>query len=196
MASFIIRDNIERLADAGGGDLPADYRNRKALNAVGAAGADGPAAGGGVSAALAPRGHGIGVSRFLFHPQVYRADASACTCRRATYDVTWTRGPEYLSHTRTITVPEGVAEHTETFQLERWIHMKEKGFTAWTHVHGGGCTLRESGSRLRPEAMLRQAMGEDLNVASVLSGARAGITRRRSSRARSTRLHGGKPDPV
>lgn len=172
MASFIIRDNIERLADAGSGDLPDDYRNRKALNEPWARqGLTGPPL---VGVYPLPSRRVATESEypdFFFHPQVYRADGEHVYLPPGAYDVTWTRGPEYLSHTRTVTVPEGVAEHTETFQLERWIHMKEKGFYSLDHhVHGGGCSHYESPEAgVRPEAMLRQAMGEDLNVASVLS---------------------------
>jgi hypothetical protein len=169
MASFIIRDNIERLAD---GALPSDYRNSKALSD--------PGARQGLNAQPLVGVYPLPSRRvateadypdFFFHPQVYRADGEHVSLPPGTYDVTWTRGPEYLSHTRTITVPEGVSEHTETFQLERWIHMKEKGWYSLDHhVHGGGCSHYESPEAgVRPEAMLRQARGEDLNVASVLT---------------------------
>jgi len=172
MASFVIRDNVERLVDANDGGLPTDYRNSRAL-------AD-PWARQGLSAQPLVGVYPLPARRvtteadypdFFFHPQVYRADGEHVYLPPGNYDVTWTRGPEYLSHTRTITIPEGVTEHTEEFQLERWIHMKEKGWYSLDHhVHGGGCSHYESPEAgVRPEAMLRQAMGEDLNVASVLT---------------------------
>ena len=172
MASFIIRDNIERLADTNDGRLPADYRNNRALDA--------PWARQGLTAQPLVGVYPLPSRRiateseypdFFFHPQVYRADGEHVSLPPGLYDVTWTRGPEYLSHTRTITVPEGVDAHTEEFQLERWIHMREKGWYSLDHhVHGGGCSHYESPEAgVRPEAMLRQAMGEDLNVASVLT---------------------------
>jgi len=173
MASFTIRDNIERLADTGEGErLPDDYRARRALQE--------PWSRPGLTAQplvgvypLPARRAAIGAEYpdFFFHPQVYRADGEHVYLPPGDYDVTWTRGPEYLADTRTITVPEGVEEHIEAFQLQRWIHMKAKGwYSGDHHVHGGGCSHYESPEAgVRPEAMLRQARGEDLNVACVLT---------------------------
>lgn len=173
MASFIIRDNVERLADTGdGATLPNDYRNSKALQQ--------PWARQGLSAQPLVGVYPLPSRRvttesdypdFFFHPQVYRADGEHVFLPPGTYDVTWTRGPEYLSGTRTITIPAGETEHTETFQLERWVHMRDKGYySADHHVHGGGCSHYESPEAgVRPEAMLRQAQGEDLNVSCVLT---------------------------
>lgn len=172
MASFIIRDHVQRLVDPNEGSLPDDYRNRLALEAPWARqGLDAEPLVGVYPLPARRVATGGEYPDFFFHPQVYRADGEHVYLPPGQYDVTWTRGPEYLSHTRTITVPEDVAEHTEAFQLERWIHMKEKGWYSLDHhVHGGGCSHYESPEAgVRPEAMLRQAQGEDLNVASVLS---------------------------
>ena len=38
-----------------------------------------------------------------------------------TYTVEYTRGPEYLTQTKTITVPDGREPHRESFPLKRWI---------------------------------------------------------------------------
>jgi hypothetical protein len=173
MASFIIRDNIQRLVDTSEKPaVPNDYRQSKALNE--------PWARPGLSAQPLVGVYPLPSRRvttesdypdFFFHPQVYRTDGEHVYLPSGTYDVTWTRGPEYLAHSRTITVPEGVKEHTESFQLERWISMKEKGFfSADHHVHAGGCSHYESPEAgVRPEAMLRQAQGEDLDVSCVLT---------------------------
>lgn len=173
MASFIIRDNVQRLVDTSEHPaLPLDYRQSKALNE--------PWARPGLSAQPLVGVYPLpsrrittesGYPDFFFHPQIYRADGEYVYLPPGTYDVTWTRGPEYLAHSRTITVPEGVKEHTESFQLERWISMKDKGFfSADHHVHAGGCSHYESPEAgVRPEAMLRQAQGEDLDVACVLT---------------------------
>ena len=173
MASFIIRDNVQRLVDTSEKPaVPNDYRQNKALNE--------PWARPGLSAQPLVGVYPLPSRRvttesdypdFFFHPQVYRADGEHVYLPPGTYDVTWTRGPEYLAHSRTITVPEGVKEHTESFQLERWISMKEKGFfSADHHVHAGGCSHYESPEAgVRPEAMLRQAQGEDLDVSCVLT---------------------------
>ncbi len=173
MASFIIRDNIERLVDTSDKPrLPEGYRNNKALQE--------PWSRPGLTGQPLVGVYPLPSRRiatddtypdFFFQPQVYRADGEHVMLPPGTYDVTWTRGPEYLSHTRTITVPEGTKTHTEAFQLTRWIHMKAKGwYSADHHVHGGGCSHYESPEAgVRPEAMLRQAQGEDLNVSCVLS---------------------------
>lgn len=173
MASFIIRDNVQRLVDTSEKPvLPVDYRQSKALGE--------PWARPGLSAQPLVGVYPLPSRRvttqsdypdFFFHPQVYRADGEHVYLPPGTYDVTWTRGPEYLAHSRTITVPEGVKEHTESFQLDRWISMKDKGyFSADHHVHAGGCSHYESPEAgVRPEAMLRQAQGEDLDVSCVLT---------------------------
>lgn len=174
MASFIIRDNVQRLVDTSekANAMPLDYRQTRALNE--------PWARPGLSAQPLVGVYPLPSRRittvsdypdFFFHPQVYRADGEFVYLPPGTYDVTWTRGPEYLAHSRTITVPEGVKEHTERFQLERWISMKDKGFfSADHHVHAGGCSHYESPEAgVRPEAMLRQAQGEDLDVSCVLT---------------------------
>jgi hypothetical protein len=173
MASFIIRDNIERLADTSDKPkLPEDYRDRKALQE--------PWSRPGLSAQPLVGVYPLPSRRvatdstypdFFFQPQVYRADGEHVFLPPGVYDVTWTRGPEYLPQSRSITVPAGTDSHTEAFQLERWIHMKAKGwYSADHHVHGGGCSHYESPEAgVRPEAMLRQARGEDLNVSCVLT---------------------------
>jgi hypothetical protein len=173
MASFIIRDNVERLVDTTEkATLPDDYRARKALQE--------PWSRPGLSAQPLVGVYPLPSRRvatqgeypdFFFQPQVYRADGEHVYLPPGVYDVTWTRGPEYVAQSRTITVPDGVTHHTEHFQLERWIHMKAKGwYSADHHVHGGGCSHYESPEAgVRPEAMLRQAQGEDLNVSCVLT---------------------------
>src|SRR5262249_12247608 len=44
---------------------------------------------------------------FFFHPQVYRQSGEDVLLPPGTYTVEWTRGPEYLTQKRTITVPPG-----------------------------------------------------------------------------------------
>jgi hypothetical protein len=108
---------------------------------------------------------------FYFQPQIYRADGEHVYLPPGEYDVTWTRGPEYLEKTRRMIVPENTEQHTETFELERWINMAEMGwYSGDHHVHAGGCSHYESPEAgVQPEAMFRQALGEDLNVSCVLS---------------------------
>jgi len=108
----------------------------------------------------------------FFQPQVYRADGEHVFLPPGDYDVQYTRGPEYIPQSKTIRVPgDGAEQIEETFELERWVHMKELGwYSADHHVHGGGCSHYESPEAgVQPEAMFRQAFGEDLNVAMVLT---------------------------
>lgn len=107
---------------------------------------------------------------FFFHDQVYRAHGETVLLPPGTFNVTYTRGPEYQIETRQITVPPA-AEHQEKFQLRRWIHLADAGwFSGDHHVHAAGCSHYESPSEgVQPEDMLRHILGEDLNVGCVLS---------------------------
>jgi hypothetical protein len=108
---------------------------------------------------------------FFFHPQVYRADGEHVYLPLGTYKVAFTRGPEYVPQTVTLTVPDDAKEIEHTFQLKRWIHLAQLGwYSADHHVHAGGCSHYESPQAgVDPKAMLRQATGEDLNVSCVLT---------------------------
>jgi hypothetical protein len=107
---------------------------------------------------------------FNFHPQVYRGDGETILLQPGTYTVTWTRGPEYRVLSRTIIVPPG-RTHSETFQLERWVHPAARGW--WSgdhHIHAAGCAHYESPTEgVTPEDMMRHILGEDLNVGCCLS---------------------------
>ncbi|MEZ6108962.1 MAG: hypothetical protein R3B96_23505 [Pirellulaceae bacterium] len=59
---------------------------------------------------------------FFFHDQIYRADGESVQLPPGEYEVSWSRGPEYVTQTRSIQVP-AVAEHRESFRLQRWIHL-------------------------------------------------------------------------
>jgi hypothetical protein len=108
---------------------------------------------------------------FFFQPQIYRADGEHVLLPAGTYDVEYTRGPEYLTDVRRITVPDGVRTHEETFQLRRWTDLSAFGWqSADHHVHSAGCSHYESPEEgVPPEHMWRQLLGEDLDVASVLT---------------------------
>ena len=57
------------------------------------------------------------------------------------------------------------------FQLQRWIDPSAYGW--WSgdhHVHASGCAHYKNPTEgVQPEAMLRQALGENLNISSVLT---------------------------
>jgi hypothetical protein len=107
---------------------------------------------------------------FNFHYQVYRGDGESITLQPGKYQVSWTRGPEYLVQERDITVPKG-ATHEETFRLKRWVHPAAKGwYSGDHHIHAAGCAHYESPTEgVTPEDMMRHLLGEDLNVGCCLS---------------------------
>ncbi len=108
---------------------------------------------------------------FFFHPQIYRQTGETVALPPGTYTVESTRGPEYLTTRKTIEVPEGVAEHTESFHVKRWANLAERGwYSGDHHVHAAGCGHYESPTEgVEPEDMMRHILGEDLNVGCVLS---------------------------
>jgi hypothetical protein len=71
---------------------------------------------------------------------------------------------------REIVVPSA-AEHTERFQLKRWINMAEHGwFSGDHHIHAAGCAHYSSPTQgCTPADMMRHIVGEDLNVGCVLA---------------------------
>jgi hypothetical protein len=107
---------------------------------------------------------------FFFHPQVYRQTGETVPLPPGTYTVECTRGPEYLTQTKRITVPQEKS-HRESFALKRWIHLAERNwFSGDHHVHAAGCAHYESPTEgVRPEDMMRHILGEDLDVGCVLS---------------------------
>ena len=107
---------------------------------------------------------------FFFHPQVYRKTGETVLLPPGKYNVEWTRGPEYLTRTRSITVPAATA-HEESFTLQRWAHMaKMNWFSGDHHVHAAGCAHYESPTEgVTPDDMMRHILGEDLDVGCVLS---------------------------
>ena len=107
---------------------------------------------------------------FFFHPQVYRHSGESVLLPAGTYTVETTRGPEYLTQARTITVPAAPA-HRESFRLARWADLAAlRWYSGDHHVHAAGCAHYESPTEgVRPEDMICQILGEDLDVGCVLS---------------------------
>jgi hypothetical protein len=106
----------------------------------------------------------------FFHPQVYRGTGETVLLPPGTYQVEYTRGPEYLTLSRTITVPKAKT-HEESFRLKRWVNLARLGwFSGDHHVHAAGCAHYESPTEgVKPEDMMRHILGEDLDVGCVLS---------------------------
>ena len=108
---------------------------------------------------------------FFFQPQVYRFDGEQVTLPSGNYHVSFTRGPEYLTQTRELNIPVGVDSVSASFRLKRWIDMASFGwYSADHHLHAAGCSHYESPEEgVLPSAMFRQALGEDLNMGTVLT---------------------------
>ncbi len=108
---------------------------------------------------------------FFFHPQVYRQSGETVSLPAGTYQVEFTRGPEYLVQSKSITVPKARSYRGEPFRLRRWINLaKLNWFSGDHHVHAAGCAHYESPTEgVKPEDMWRHILGEDLDVGCVLS---------------------------
>ncbi|MEO5997724.1 MAG: CehA/McbA family metallohydrolase [Chitinophagaceae bacterium] len=108
---------------------------------------------------------------FFFQPQIYRSDGEHVFLPAGEYSVTFTRGPEYISQKMQLTIPPGVETYDETFTLKRWINMAKLGwFSADHHVHAAGCSHYDSPEEgVKPIDIWRQALGEDLNIAALLT---------------------------
>lgn len=108
---------------------------------------------------------------FFFQPQVYRSNGEHVMLPPGTYDIVFTRGPEYEVSRQKLIVREGILEMTATFRLKRWIHMAKLGwYSGDHHIHGAGCSHYDSPEEgVPPSHMWRQVVGEDLNVGASLA---------------------------
>jgi hypothetical protein len=106
---------------------------------------------------------------FAFQQQIYRADGEGVKLPAGEYTVEFTRGPEYLIKTHTIDV-QGVEPQTFTFRCERWIDAAKLGwYSGDHHIHAAGCAhYADPIQGVLPRDVIRQIMGEALNVGSVL----------------------------
>ncbi|MGH9311229.1 MAG: CehA/McbA family metallohydrolase, partial [Vicinamibacterales bacterium] len=105
---------------------------------------------------------------FYFQPQVYRADGATIGLPAGSFDVAVSRGPEYLTETRRVSVG-GPMELI--FRLARWIDPTLDGwYPGDHHIHSAGCSHYDNPTEgVRPEEIWPQIDGEALSVASVLT---------------------------
>ena len=110
---------------------------------------------------------------FYFQPQIYRADGEFISLPSGTYNVEYSRGPEYLTKRASLPVPSGVAPPPWNFQLERWINPAESGwYSGDHHIHASGCMHYQSPTEgVLPEEITRHIRGEALTVGEVLTWA-------------------------
>jgi len=107
---------------------------------------------------------------FFFQPQIYRADGESVRLPAGYYTIEYNGGPETLPHTREVEVnAEGPAEIS--FQLDRWIDPSKSGwYSGDHHVHAAGCSHYMNPTEgVEPGDMIRQILGERLNIGSVLT---------------------------
>jgi hypothetical protein len=107
---------------------------------------------------------------FFFQPQIYRADGETVSLPEGYYTIAYTGGPEYLTHTKELAVDDkGPAELS--LQLERWIDPARYGwYSGDHHVHAAGCSHYQNPTEgVLPRDMIRQILGEGLNIGSVLT---------------------------
>jgi hypothetical protein len=107
---------------------------------------------------------------FFFQPQIYRADGETVRLPAGYYTIQYNGGPETVPHTREVAVDAaGPAEMT--FQLDRWIDPAKSGwYSGDHHIHAAGCSHYMNPTEgVEPRDMIRQILGEQLNIASVLT---------------------------
>lgn len=107
---------------------------------------------------------------FPFQQHVYRFDGEDIRLPDGYYTVEYGGGPEF--HTRTKELPVTSEEPGEIdVQLQRWIDPSRYGW--WSgdhHVHASGCAHYKNPTEgVGPMAMLRQILGENLNIGAVLT---------------------------
>ena len=107
---------------------------------------------------------------FFFQPQVYRADGETLDLPDGYYTITYSGGPEFLTHTKELSVnANGPSELS--FQLDRWIDPSKFGwYSSDHHIHAAGCSHYQNPTEgVLPADMNRQVRGENLNIAAVLT---------------------------
>ncbi len=104
---------------------------------------------------------------FYFQPQVYRSNGDTLSLPAGAFDLTVSRGPEYLAESRHPTVT-GPGEWL--VRLTRWINPVRYGwYPGDHHIHSAGCSHYENPTEgVLPKDMWPQIAGEALSVASVL----------------------------
>jgi hypothetical protein len=106
----------------------------------------------------------------FFQPQIYRADGEAVQLPAGYYTVECTGGPEYRMHSKEFAV-DAAGPDEVTFQLDRWIDPSKYGwYSGDHHVHAAGCShYMNPAEGVEPKDMIRQILGERLNIGSVLT---------------------------
>lgn len=107
---------------------------------------------------------------FPFQEQIYRTDGEKVRLPDGYYSIEYGSGPEYFTRTKELALnANGPSELS--FALERWIDPSTYGW--WSgdhHIHASGCSHYKNPTEgVEPEDMMRQVLGEKLNIGSVLT---------------------------
>jgi hypothetical protein len=107
---------------------------------------------------------------FPFQPQIYRFDGETLRLPEGYYTIAYTGGPEYLTHTKEVSVKRDEPGEI-SLTLERWIDPAKRGwYSGDQHVHAAGCSHYQNPTEgVLPKDMMRQLLGESLNIGAVLT---------------------------
>jgi len=107
---------------------------------------------------------------FPFQTQVYRANGENVRLPEGYYTMEYSGGPEFYTRVKEFGVDEQGPDEL-SFQLQRWIDPSKYGW--WSgdhHIHASGCSHYKNPTEgVLPEHMMRQVLGENLNIGSVLT---------------------------
>jgi hypothetical protein len=107
---------------------------------------------------------------FFFQDQIYRQDGEQMTLPEGTYSIEYSRGPEYISQKKNITVSAQASQQVR-FNLKRWIEPAKMGwYSGDHHIHAAGCAHYTTPTvGVNPSDMMKHILGEGVNVGSVLT---------------------------
>jgi hypothetical protein len=106
----------------------------------------------------------------FFQPQIYRFDGETVSLPAGYYTMQYSGGPESLPHAKEFEV-SAAGPNEVAFQLDRWIDPAKFGwYSGDHHIHAAGCShYMNPAEGVEPKDMIRQILGERLNLASVLT---------------------------
>ena len=106
----------------------------------------------------------------FFQPQVYRESGDTILVPAGSYTVTSSMGPEYHAQTKQVEVT-ATGPNEVSFAMQRWIDpAKYRWYSGDHHVHAAGCSHYQNPTEgVQPDDMMRQILGEKLNVGAVLT---------------------------
>jgi len=107
---------------------------------------------------------------FPFQPQVYRYDGETLRLPEGYYTVAYSGGPEYITRTKELPV-DANGPNQLSVTLDRWIDPSKFGwYSGDHHVHAAGCSHYQNPTEgVLPKDMIRQLLGESLNIGAVLT---------------------------